>query len=425
MAAPVISVGVFDTNDTTIALTGDSSTLIKYHSTAHAVMAATPQGGASINEDSYIIRNGSRTKYGSICDFENVENNVFTFSAEDENGNVGTATVTAKMINYVRLTCNMTNSKPDTDGDMTLSCTGNYFNGSFGDKANSLTVKYSYTGSDGSSDSGSMSVTKSGNTYSARVNLSGLDYHATYSFVITATDKLETATSRENAVTSLPIFHWGADDFTFEVPVAFNGSGITLHKGDLRLKGDKNYGNALYFGDGSYCYIKEATDDNMTIKASDLALNADMISLNAGDITINGGTVGYGTWTPRFSSSSAVDYYDVQEGWYQKLGTVVTIGWQLDAEINSGYEDTTLKIRGVPFTPSLNAFGGGVAFNIYAKSDFIFEGWCVDTSGYITARLQPCEKASAENLQIGSTCYYPEGGGTLTLAGTICYMTDE
>lgn len=38
--------------------------------------------------------------------------------------------------------------------------------------------------------------------------------------------------------------------------------------GDLRLKGDGNYGNTLYFGDGSYCYLCEDTDDHLTIKAT-------------------------------------------------------------------------------------------------------------------------------------------------------------
>lgn len=38
--------------------------------------------------------------------------------------------------------------------------------------------------------------------------------------------------------------------------------------GDLRLKGSGNYGNTLYFGDGSYCYITEPSDDAMKIYGS-------------------------------------------------------------------------------------------------------------------------------------------------------------
>lgn len=204
----------------------------------------------------------------------------------------------------------------------------------------------------------------------------------------------------------------------------------------MRLKGDANFGNTLYFGDGEYCYIKEAADDDLTIRAvgNINLVSFETIALSAANVTVNGSPISgsgsdsgatYDTWTPRLGDASAVLGYDVSEGWYQKVGNVVTIGWNLKAETNSGYEDTELYIYNVPFTPSVNAFGGGVAFNIYTTGDFIFEGWCIGTNGRITARLQPCEKASAGNLQIASKCCYPDGGGNVTLAGTICYMTDE
>ena len=44
-------------------------------------------------------------------------------------------------------------------------------------------------------------------------------------------------------------------------------TGGTL-KGNLRLKDSGNYGMTLYFGDGSYCYLSEDTDDHLTINAS-------------------------------------------------------------------------------------------------------------------------------------------------------------
>lgn len=360
-AAPIITASVVDTNSTTTTLTGNSKKLIRYHSNARAMMTAEPQNGAAIDENYYIIRNGSATGYGDDCTFNNVESNVFTFSAEDDRGYVGTATVTADMINYVRLTCNIANGRPDADGDMYLYCSGNYFNGSFGAQSNSLTVNYSYIGSDGKSGNGNMVVSKSGNTYTAYANVSGLNYQATYSFAITATDKLETVTSTKSAVKSKPAFHWGANDFTFEVPVDFKGG-------------------------------------------------------------LSGSTISSGTWTPTLTNTGAVSSYTVRQGWYQKLGNVVTIGWQIKANIRSGYDAYRLVIEGVPFTPKANAFGGGVAHNICIVGGHNFEGWCVDTSCQIIARTQPCNNASTGNLEIGSSSSYPINGGTVTLAGTICYM---
>lgn len=373
-AAPTIDPYVEDINDETIELTGNSSTLIRYHSSAYATMDVTPQGGATIAEDYLIIRNGGETGWGHSHTFRDVESNVFTFQAEDDRGNVGTETYTAGMVNYIRLTCNMANSKPDADGDMYLSCSGNYFNGNFGAQYNSLTVQYSYSGVGvdttkyNAYGSGTMTVSTSGNTYTAYANLSGLDYQATYTFTIEAEDKLETATSVKSGVKSKPIFHWGENDFVFEVPVDFKGG-------------------------------------------------------------IAGSTISSGTWTPSIGDDAV---YTVKQGWYQKLGNVVTIGWQIKASINTDRSTTTLSITGIPrdLVPQVNAFGGGVAFGIHVNAGWNFECWCVERvnafQSRITARVQPCNNTSAGNLSVAQSAYYPSGDSaedrTVTLSGTICYM---
>lgn len=364
---PQITASVVDTNSKTIALTGDSSILIRYHSNAKATMTVTPQDGAAINLDTLVIRNGNDSGYGYSYTFEDVESDVFTFSAMDERGLVGTKTFYADdMVNYIPLTCTMSNSVPDADGDMRLSCFGDFFNDSFGAEYNSLTVQFTYSGSDGSYGDGYMIVSTSGSSYTAYANLSGLNYQTTYTFEITATDELETVTSSESAVKSKPIFHWSENDFVFEVPVTFKKGGFEC-----------------------------------------------------------------GTWTPKLNDSSAVlGYVGTPQGWYQKVGNVVTIGWTMKAYINSGQSGKALSIVGIPLsiTPAANAFGGGVAHNIYISAGFAFEGWCISSSG-ISARLQPCNNTTAGNLEISSYSYYPncsyDGEKTVTLAGTICYMTND
>lgn len=67
-------------------------------------------------------------------------------------------------------------------------------------------------------------------------------------------------------------------------------SGGTL-TGDLRLKDSTNYGRSLLFGDGSYCYLKEDTDDHLTIYASK-GIN---LSVGSGyNVTINGSAISSG-----------------------------------------------------------------------------------------------------------------------------------
>jgi hypothetical protein len=67
--------------------------------------------------------------------------------------------------------------------------------------------------------------------------------------------------------------------------------------GDLRLKDSSNYGMTLYFGDGSYCYISEPSDDKMTIHASNGVTietgNSYYVEVNSKGIKVNGGIIKY------------------------------------------------------------------------------------------------------------------------------------
>jgi hypothetical protein len=62
----IITAEVWDTNSTTVALTGDKNKLIKYHSIAKAVMVAESSSG-TIDNDQYVITNGDKKEYSKIC----------------------------------------------------------------------------------------------------------------------------------------------------------------------------------------------------------------------------------------------------------------------------------------------------------------------------------------------------------------------
>ena len=443
ISRPTITATITDNNSTTRALTGDSTILVRYYSTAIVSMSASAHNGASLVSQS--ITNGNATYQSSSATIANIENGVFSLSATDSRGyttTVGRDLVSAgKFVPYVRLTCNIENTKPYTSGNMTVRCDGSYFNGSFGATANTLTVKCRYKAQGGSYSSWyTMTVTKNGNYYGAYYNFTipSFNYQSVYTFECQAVDKLATVSSSPSSVKSTPVFHWSETDFVFEVPVYFNAgasdSGAVSQvatdqtidgdlnvTGDLRLKGSGNYGNTLRFGDGSYCYIAEPSDDVMTIKASTINLEATTIKAYGETLKVCKAD----KWTPTLNVSNAVSSYSVQQGWYQKVGQCVTIGFQIKATIKSGYDTSSLSITGVPFTPAYAAFGGGVAHNINISGGFNFEAWSVGTDGAISARLQPCNNTAAGNLNIASTSYYPSGGGTVTLAGTICYWANS
>lgn len=67
--------------------------------------------------------------------------------------------------------------------------------------------------------------------------------------------------------------------------------------GDLRLKDSSNYGMTLYFGDGSYCYITEPSDDKMKIHASNgvvIETGASYyVEVDSKGIKVNGGIIKY------------------------------------------------------------------------------------------------------------------------------------
>ena len=264
---PGISASVVDINATTKALTGDENKLIKYYSNVRFNIDSTPKNSAS-TKGIYINYLGNSFTGGSgnhwSAEFSNVISGQYICSVTDTRDLSNSVTINKTLINYIKLSCAMTVSNPTASGECTLTITGNYFNGSFGATSNTLTVQYK-------KDSGSWTnatATKSGNTYTATVKLTGLDYTQAYTFQARAVDKLATVTTESKTVKSTPIFDWGSDDFHFHVPVTINGNSKAIEIGTgesdvyvhntksgkyLQLKDDGtlSYDNKVIYHDGN------------------------------------------------------------------------------------------------------------------------------------------------------------------------------
>lgn len=222
----IIAPSVVDVNTATVALTGDKNKLIKYFSNASCTLGAQARKGATLTGQS--IKNGANTISAASGTFNAVESGKFVFSATDSRQNTVEQTVTKTLIEYVKLTCNISEAAPDASGKLTFKVNGNYFSGSFGTSNNSLTVQYRYKVAGGSYGSWqSMSASVSGSSYTATVNITGLDYKTNYVFEARATDKLTTINSEVKQVKTLPVFDWSKDDFAFNVPVSIEGDTIT------------------------------------------------------------------------------------------------------------------------------------------------------------------------------------------------------
>ena len=224
--APTLSPAVKDVNSKTLALTGSADKLVKYHSNTKVTFGAAAVKGATLKSKKVTCATQALTADGTM---QGVESGTFSFSVTDSRGNTTAKTVTKDMVNYVRLSCNLGDGVPDGEGTFALEVTGACFYGSFGAVDNTLTVQYRYR-VQGTSTWGAWTAVDSvlplGFTYLARARVEGLDYQAAYQFQARATDKLETVTTPEKTVKSLPTFDWSGKDFNFNVPLKLNGKNL-------------------------------------------------------------------------------------------------------------------------------------------------------------------------------------------------------
>lgn len=217
-AEPTLEPTVEDTNEATLALTGDSSVFVKGYSNASVSAGSVALKGASITSNK--ITNGSQSLSAASGTINAVDSGSFVFSATDSRGYTTSQTLNKTLVGYIKPTCSLKANKPTADGDMTFSISGNYFNGTFGAVANTITVQYCYAENDG--DYGSWidaTPVLSGNTYKADVALTGLNYQSKYTFKARVIDALNTVDSAAKSVKSMPVFDWGENDFNFNAPV--------------------------------------------------------------------------------------------------------------------------------------------------------------------------------------------------------------
>lgn len=209
---PTVSGTVVDSNDTTKALTGNASKLVRYYSTALCTITATAKNSATISRKTI----GGVSVSGTTRSIPNVESGRVAFSAKDSRGYSASTTVNATVVPYVKLTNNSSGARTDsTSGNAILTIKGNYYNGSFGAVNNTLEVKYRI----GSGGYVAVSPTINGNTYSASVPLSGLDYMHAYTVDIVATDKLASISKRIIIGKGIPVFDWGESGMAIHVPL--------------------------------------------------------------------------------------------------------------------------------------------------------------------------------------------------------------
>jgi hypothetical protein len=276
-AAPTINPTIRDTNSITQALTGDNKTMVRYFSNVSVTIGATAKNGASIKSQKAVCGNASFTTASGT--FNAIESGTFKFTATDSRGLTTEKEVGVNIVNYIKLTCNLATHNPETDGDMRLTISGNYFDEVFGVQSNNLIVEYRYK-EDGGVYSDWIVATPDveAHKYTAEVALTGLDYKTKYIFQARATDKIMKVASPEKAAQSAPVFDWSAEDFNFNVPVMFNGQTVLRH--------NKDANNVVLSASGGFIYFRSGGTDDTT--AQFRLTPQGNLDLMEGDILIGG-----------------------------------------------------------------------------------------------------------------------------------------
>ena len=221
---PTVSGKVTDVNSTTVSLTGNANTLIRYKSTASCKIVATAKNSASISAQ-YV--NGVSIPSGTV-EIQNSEAVSFAFSATDSRGYPASALVEPTVIPYIPLTINPTFSRVSpTSNIITVEFYGNFFSGNFGASSNALKVKYRYKEYGTETWSAYVTISSSSinipgdGTYNSdgAVTLgSNFDYRKSYDFEIVAQDGSGTAvlsyvSSMVQVTRGEPVFDWSNTDF--------------------------------------------------------------------------------------------------------------------------------------------------------------------------------------------------------------------
>lgn len=232
-AEPTVSATATDQGAVSITLTGDTSKMIKGYNTINVSMTATAKKGATIS--SYKITNGSNVINAASGLFNNAESGTFVFTATDSRGYSSSETVNLTVIPYVPLTCNVKakinlNATDSTKADITFEISGNYYNGSFGAKNNTLTLAYELKAQSGGMSTEVITTTPTfkNNTYKLTYTLSNLSYQDSYTVIIKASDLVyQNISSTSKKLSVFPVYDWGETDFRHHTDVILsNGKSI-------------------------------------------------------------------------------------------------------------------------------------------------------------------------------------------------------
>ena len=333
LCAPTVSATCQDTNEKTVALTGNADALVRYASTASGSLSVAARNSASIKR---ITVAGREVPLNATSfSITNVETNKVTVTATDSRGYSTTQTIEKTLVPYVQLTCNIlrANRPVPSSNEAQIEIAGQYFAGNFGAADNTLTLKYQNPSGDWVAVTPTIDTAK--NTYTASITVPDLDYRQAFNIPVQAEDKLFTATNTAQIMAGVPSFYWTKEFFQLNVPLRLNGENIL----------------SKVYPVGSI-YMSLSSTDPKTLFGGTWERLKDRFLLAAGDTYSAGATGGEATHTLTKDEMPSHNHYAAINGGTDSYGqNRTTIG--SFANKAQGYSDSS----------TIFATGGGKAHN--------------------------------------------------------------
>lgn len=256
-----------DTNATTIALTGDSSKIVKYISKPKVTITAQAQQQADISSYSTIWGNSSSTAQETTFS-SGIDSNILTVSAKDSRNWVGeqeyNLSTLGKYVEYIKPNFSkFTLSRPEsTSNTINADLVGVWFNNSFGTTSNTLELKYRYKEKNGEyGDYQTITLTTNENNFSFNGSLgSSFNYQKQIDFEFVLTDKLMSVITTFNVESGKSIIRVGETYVRIlgdlRVSGNLNLNGNVNATGNMNVDGNFTINGEVMFYDSGWIYAE-------------------------------------------------------------------------------------------------------------------------------------------------------------------------
>lgn len=333
LCAPTVSATCQDTNEKTLALTGNADALVRYASTASGSLSVAARNSASIKR---ITVAGTEVPLNATSyAITNVETNKVTVTATDSRGYSTSQSIEKTLVPYVQLTCNIlrANRPVPSSNEAQIEVSGQYFAGNFGAADNALTLKYQNPSGDWVEVTPTIDTAK--NTYTASITVPDLDYRQAFSIPVQAEDKLFTVTNTAQIMAGVPSFYWTKEFFQLNVPLRLNGENIL----------------SKVYPVGSI-YMSLSSTDPKTLFGGTWERLKDRFLLAAGDKYSVGATGGEATHTLTKDEMPSHNHYAAVSGGTDSYG-----------QNRTAISSFTIKTQGYSDSSTIFSTGGGNAHN--------------------------------------------------------------